>query len=439
MSLPPASFQVQPSAIGGETGVPGDKSISHRAVLLGAIARGRSSVHGISDGADCAATVACIRALGVPIERPACDTLWIEGVGAHGLRAPAGTLDAGNSGTTLRLLTGLLAGQAFDCVLTGDASLRRRPMGRVAEPLCLMGAEVLTTAGCPPVRVRGGRQLSGIHYQLPVPSAQVKSALLLAGLYARGETCIDEIEPARDHTERMLPAFGCAIVRRGRQVCVAGGQQLRACDIDAPGDFSAAAFFIVAASLAGRDTLVIRDVGVNRTRTGLLQALGSMGAEIELLRPRWRGGEPVADISVRPAPLRGIRVPPALVPAMIDELPVLAVAAAAASGCTRITGAGELRLKESDRISVIARGLRALGIGVQEAPDGLSIEGGTLDGGRVDACGDHRAAMAFAVAGAAARGPVEVSDVANVSTSFPGFVASARAIGMRITGGIGGA
>ena len=240
MAAQPDSFHVQPSpAIGGETGVPGDKSISHRAVLLGSIARGRSTVRGFSTGADCAATVACVRALGVAVERRDCGALCIDGVGAHGLCAPAGTLDAGNSGTTLRLLTGLLAGQAFDCVLTGDASLQRRPMERVAEPLCRMGAEVLTTAGCPPLRISGGRRLSGIRYRLPVSSAQVKSALLLAGLYARGETCIDEPVPARDHTERMLPAFGCRIERRSAQVCITGGQELRACDIDVPGDFAA--------------------------------------------------------------------------------------------------------------------------------------------------------------------------------------------------------
>lgn len=390
-------------------------------------------MHGFLEGADCLATLEAMRGLGVTIERTAPASVRIEGVGLRGLSEPSGILDVGNSGTAMRLLAGLLAAQDFDSELTGDESLRRRPMERVAEPLRRMGADVATTGGFPPLRICGGRRLTGIRHCPPVPSAQVKSALLLAGMYAHGETCVEEQAPTRDHTERMLRAFGCAIVCSPDGICVAGRQELTACEVDVPGDFSSAAFFIVAACIAGRGPLTIENVGVNRTRTGLLDALSQMGARIELVHPRRVGGEPVADIRAQPARLHGIAVPAVLVPAMIDEIPALLIAAACANGQTLLTGAAELRHKESDRISVMAEGLRALGVEALETPDGLRVEGGELRGGRVDACSDHRVAMAFAVAGAAARDPVDIYDVANVATSYPEFVAAASAIGMDIT------
>ncbi|MGH8495777.1 MAG: 3-phosphoshikimate 1-carboxyvinyltransferase [Gammaproteobacteria bacterium] len=419
-------------AIGGRMGVPGDKSISHRALMLGAMARGSTRVHGFLEAADCLATRDALRALGVNIEGPADAAVSIEGVGLRGFRKPPGVLDLGNSGTAMRLLAGLLAGQDFDCTLAGDASLCRRPMERVAEPLRRMGADVRTSSGVAPLFIRGGRALSGVHYRMPVASAQVKSALLLAGLNARGETCIEEPAPTRDHTERMLRAFGCSVDCGPRGVCIDGSQALEACDIEVPGDFSSAAFFIVAACIGAGPSLEIENVGVNRTRTGLLEALSQMGADIALLRPRRAGNEPVADIRVKPARLRGISVPPALVPAMIDELPVLLIAAARADGQTLVSGARELRVKESDRIAAMAAGLRALGAAVTETPDGLRIEGGNLRGGSVDACGDHRVAMAFAVAGAVAEEPVEIRGVSCVATSYPGFVTAATEAGIDI-------
>lgn len=414
-------------------GVPGDKSISHRALMLGAIARGSTYIRGFLEAADCLATLEALRALGVRIERTAHDGIRVDGVGLHGLSAPAQPLDVGNSGTAMRLLAGLLAAQAFDSELTGDESLRRRPMERVAEPLRRMGAEVTTAHGLPPLRIQGGRALTGIRHRVPVPSAQVKSALLFAGLYARGATCIDEPVSTRDHTERMLRAFGCAVDRGPSGICIVGGSELEACNFEVPGDFSSAAFFIVAACIAAKEPLVIENVGVNRTRTGLLVALSRMGAVIELLRPRRVGAEPVADIRAEPARLRGISLPISLVPAMIDEFPAFLIAAACADGQTIVSGAGELRHKESDRIAVMAAGLRELGIEVLETPDGLCVEGGALQGGSVNACGDHRVAMAFAVAGAAARESVEVRDVTNVATSYPGFVSAARTIGINIS------
>lgn len=427
---------VQPSGpLRGELRVPGDKSLSHRAIMLAALADGVSRIDGFLEGEDTRATAAIFSAIGVRIEQPAPATRVVHGVGMAGLAAPADVLDCGNSGTGMRLLAGLLAGQRFDSVLTGDASLRQRPMRRIIEPLSAMGARIEAgQGGRPPLRVRGGARLSGIDYQLPVASAQVKSALLLAGLHATGETTIREPRPTRDHTERMLAAFGWPIRFRPGVVRLEGGHRLRATDITVPADFSSAAFFIVAASLVPGSRLLLRAVGLNPRRTGLLVALRLMGADIREHDRRDLGGEPVADLEVHHAPLCGIDVPEALVPDMIDEFPILFIAAAAARGVTRVRGAAELRVKESDRIAVMAKGLAAFGVAVRELPDGADILGGSIGGGEVDSAGDHRVAMSFAVAGALAGGPVVVRDCANVATSFPGFIEAARSAGLGVVG-----
>ncbi|HVI26562.1 MAG TPA: 3-phosphoshikimate 1-carboxyvinyltransferase [Xanthomonadaceae bacterium] len=414
----------------GALGVPGDKSVSHRAVMLAAIADGDSRVDGFLEGEDTRATAAILARLGVEIATPAPGVRLVRGVGLHGLRAPSAPLDCGNAGTGMRLLAGLLAGQRFDSALTGDPSLSRRPMGRVIEPLARMGARIDAEAGLPPLRIHGGQALHGIDYALPVASAQVKSALLLAGLYAHGETRIREPHPTRDYTERMLRAFGWPIAFAAGEARLSGGHRLRATDVVVPADFSSAAFFLVAASVVPGSDLLLRRVGLNPRRTGLLQALRAMGADIVESDPGEQGGEPVADLRVRHAPLRGIEVPPALVPDMIDEFPALFVAAACAQGTTLVRGAAELRVKESDRIAAMAQGLRALGIEVAEMPDGAAIKGGRLRGGMVDSHGDHRIAMAFAVAAQRADGEVRIGDVANVATSFPGFDALARDCGL---------
>ena len=414
----------------GEIEIPGDKSISHRAVMLAALADGTSHVEGFLEGADTRATAAIFARMGVRIEAPSASRRIVHGVGVDGLRAPAGVLDCGNAGTGMRLLSGLLAGQAFDSALAGDASLSRRPMGRVIEPLARMGARIeARDGGLPPLRIHGGRRLHGIDFASPVASAQVKSAVLLAGLYAEGETSVHEPHPTRDYTERMLSAFGADIEFSPGFARLHGGQRLRATAIEVPADFSSAAFFIVAATLVPGSQLRLRAVGLNPRRTGLLAALRAMGADISEERHASHGGEPVADLVVCHAALRGIAVPEVLVADMIDEFPILAVAAACAEGTTVVTGAAELRVKESDRIAAMADGLRTLGIHVETRPDGVLIEGGTLTGGAVASVGDHRVAMAFAVAGQLARGDVAIADVANVATSFPGFDALAAQAG----------
>ena len=414
----------------GEIDIPGDKSISHRAVMLAALADGTSHIDGFLEGADTRATAAIFAQMGVRIEAPSPSRRIVHGVGIDGLRAPAGVLDCGNAGTGMRLLSGLLAGQAFDSVLAGDASLSRRPMGRVIEPLSRMGARIEAEAGgLPPLRIHGERRLHGIAFESPVASAQVKSAVLLASLQAEGETSVREPHPTRDYTERMLSAFGADIEFSPGFARLRGGQRLRAADIAVPADFSSAAFFIVAATLVPGSMLRLRAVGLNPRRTGLLAALRAMGADITEERHASHGGEPVADLVVRHAPLHGIAVPEALVADMIDEFPILAVAAACAQGTTVVSGAAELRVKESDRIAAMADGLRALGGQVETRPDGVRIEGGALRGGTIASLGDHRIAMAFAVAGQLARGDVAIADVANVATSFPGFDALARQAG----------
>ncbi len=427
-------YRVEPGGrLRGCLRVPGDKSISHRAAMLGALAEGDTEVTGFLEGADSLATLAALRALGVEMEGPEQGRLLIHGVGLHGLKAPAGALDLGNSGTSMRLLCGLLAGQGFEVVLTGDASLSRRPMRRVTEPLARMGARIETTAeGTAPLRIHPAGDLHGIHYELPVASAQVKSAVLLAGLYARGETCVSEPAPTRDHSERMLEGLGYPLRRDGARVCLEGGGRLRGTRIDVPADISSAAFFMVGASIAPGSEILLRHVGMNPTRTGVVEILRAMGADIQVLNPRRAGGEPVADLQVRHAPLHGIEIPERLVPLAIDEFPVLFVAAACAEGETLLTGAGELRVKESDRIQVMADGLRALGIEARPREDGIRIRGGRFSGGAVDSHGDHRVAMAFAMAGLVAEGPVRISDCAHVDTSFPGFPELAREAGLDI-------
>lgn len=421
------------SALRGEIAVPGDKSISHRAIMFAALAEGVSQVDGFLEGEDTRATAAIFAAMGVRIETPSASRRIVHGVGLHGLSAPAAALDCGNSGTGMRLLSGLLAGQRFDSVLVGDVSLSQRPMRRVIEPLAAMGARIEAEAGgLPPLRIRGGLPLQGTTYEPPVASAQVKSALLLAGLYANGDTEVREIHPTRDYTERMLAAFGWPIDFAPGRARLSGGHALRATDVHVPADFSSAAFFIVAASVVPGSALRLIGVGLNPRRTGLLDVLRLMGADIREENRREQGGEVVADLLVRHAPLRGIDVPVVHVADMIDEFPALFVAAAAAQGTTTIRGAAELRVKESDRIAVMAAGLRRLGVEVTETPDGAAIEGGGLDGGEVDSAGDHRVAMSFAVAGLTARAPVRILDCANVATSFPGFVKLANASGFAL-------
>lgn len=416
----------------GSVTVPGDKSISHRALMLGAVADGTTRISGFLAGEDTEATLGALVKLGVRVDRPGRTDVVIQGAGADGLRAPGGPLDLGNSGTSARLFAGLLAGQSFDVELRGDASLSRRPMLRVVEPLRRMGAEIsCTEAGTLPMRIHGGRVLHGINYDLPVASAQLKSALLLAGLSAEGATCVREPAVTRDHTERMLAQFGCEVTHAGGQVCVRKCQ-LTACDVQVPGDLSSAAFLIAAATLVPGSDLSIESVGLNPTRDAAISILREMGAAIEVENRRLLGAEPAGDLRVRYAPLRGLRIPSNLVSVAIDEFPMIMVAAAFASGETLLSGAQELRVKESDRIDALQQGLEQLGIRAVARPDGLVVTGGRPGGGRVDSHGDHRIAMAFAVAGLAAGAPVEIHDCANVRTSFPEFTAMLSGLGASI-------
>ncbi len=413
----------------GAVVVPGDKSVSHRAIMLGAIAEGVTRVDGFLEGEDTRATAAIFRQLGVRIEAPGEGVRIVHGVGLHGLRASQELLDCGNAGTAMRLLTGLLAGQAFDSTLVGDGSLSQRPMRRVIDPLAALGARIESDDGRAPLRIKGCQSLRGARIDLTVASAQLKSAVLLAGLYADGETHVTEPHPTRDYTERMLTAFGVPCEFAPGIATIRGGATLFGTEVHVPADFSSAAFFLVAATLIPGSDLVLRQVGLNPRRTGLLHVLRMMGADIVEEAASMRGGEPVCDLRVRHAPLRGIEVPVDHVADMIDEFPVLFVAASCAQGTTIVRGAAELRIKESDRIATMAAGLRALGIRVDEAPDGASIHGGRLHGGTAASHGDHRIAMAFAVAAQVADSEVTIGDVANVATSFPGFDALARGAG----------
>jgi len=419
------------TALQGTLTIPGDKSISHRAIMLAALAEGVSQIDGFLEGEDTRATAAIFAQMGVHIQTPTPMQRIVEGVGLHGLKAPENVLDCGNAGTGMRLLAGLLAGQAFASTLTGDASLCKRPMRRVTVPLAQMGARIDTAAnGTPPLQIYGGQTLHGIHYTLPIASAQVKSALLLAGLYAQGTTSIIEPHPTRDYTEGMLRAFGVDIEFSPGKAQLRGGQSLQATHIVVPADFSSAAFFIVAASIVPGSHIRLPAVGINSRRTGLLHALQLMGADIVLENKTEQGGEPVADIVVRYAQLNGAEIPQHIVPDMIDEFPILFVAAAAANGQTRIQGAAELRVKECDRLAAMATGLRTLGVNVDETPDGATIYGGSILGsGCVESYDDHRIAMAFAVAGQLSNGEVQIKEIANVATSFPNFEQLARAAG----------
>ncbi len=428
------AFRIQAGgSVCGSIRVPGDKSISHRAVMLGSVAEGITQIDGFLEGEDALATLQVFRDMGVVIEGPDRARVKVHGVGLHGLRRPPGPLYLGNSGTAMRLLAGLLAGQDFDVELSGDESLSQRPMNRVADPLRQMAAQIDTGAGgVPPLKISGGRKLRGIDYTMPMASAQVKSCLLLAGLYAEGMTRVTEPAPTRDHTERMLSGFGYEVTREGSVAALRGGGKLTAIDIDVPADISSAAFFMVAAAIAPGSDLTLTHVGINPTRIGVINILRAMGADLSLANERSVGGEPVADIRVRHRPLRGIRIPQDQVPLAIDEFPVLFVAAACAEGETVLTGAEELRVKESDRIQAMADGLQTLGIRTEPTADGIVIQGGSLGSGCVDSLGDHRIAMAFAVAGLRAAGEIRILNCANVATSFPGFADTAQRVGISL-------
>jgi 3-phosphoshikimate 1-carboxyvinyltransferase len=429
-------FEARPiRAVSGTLSVPGDKSISHRALMLSGLADGMSEVTGFLASEDCLASLAAMRALGVHIEQPSATHVLIHGVGMHGLKGAAQPLDMGNAGTAMRLFTGLLSGQEFASQLIGDASLMKRPMERVAKPLREMGADVRTRNGTPPVDIGGGRSLRGIEYHMPVASAQVKSAILLAGLYAAGATTVIAPGICRDHSERMLQSCGARLQSEGLRTTLYPPARLSSQRLNVPGDFSSAAFFIVAGLLgAAKDGLLIQNVGLNPTRTGLLDILRSMGGQIEIRNARESGAEPVADLLVRASALKGVVVPASLVPLAIDEFPVLFIAAACAAGETLITGAEELRVKESDRIAAMSAGFAILGVAHSVLPDGMRIEGRpegfAFDGGEVDSHGDHRVAMALSIASLRAAAPIVIRDVANVATSFPGYVGLARSVGL---------
>jgi 3-phosphoshikimate 1-carboxyvinyltransferase len=420
----------------GALQVPGDKSISHRAVMLGSIAYGTTDISGCLMGEDVRSTIAAFRAMGVAINEHGDGRLSVTGRGFAALTPPAGQLDMGNSGTSIRLLAGLLAGTGFAVTMTGDRSLQSRPMRRVTDPLALMGARINTQdGGTPPLTLVPGSTLHAIRYQLPIASAQVKSAILLAGLHAVGQTCVVEPAPTRDHTERMLRAFGVELEVNSGEISIDGGQDLNATAIVVPGDISSAAFFLVGAAIVEGSEVILKNVGVNPTRTGVIEILRQMGAVITLSNERSTGSEPIADVTVRGAHLTGIDISSDLVPSAIDEFPALFIAAACANGITRLAEAGELRHKESDRIDAMARGLRALGVNLNTTVDGIEIIGSErgFDAGRVAGIGDHRIAMAFAMAGLRAAGPIEITDCAAIATSFPGFVDSARQLGLNIS------
>jgi 3-phosphoshikimate 1-carboxyvinyltransferase len=416
----------------GRIRVPGDKSMSHRSIMLGSIAEGRTTVSGFLEGEDALATLASFRDMGVQITDPDAGELTIDGVGLRGLEPPKQVMDVGNSGTSIRLMMGLLAGQSFDSVLTGDQSLLRRPMARVITPLSQMGALISSHEGCPPLEIQGGRALTGIHYDLPVASAQVKSSVLLAGLFASGRTSLTEPAPTRDHTERMLTGFGYGVACDNGVISLEGGGKLTGADIDIPADISSAAFFMVGASIAPGSDLTLEHVGINPTRDGVITILRAMGADIQIHNERQVGGEPVADLRIRHAPLTGIDIPIEAVPLAIDELPAVLIAAACADGVTVLRGAEELRVKESDRIASMAEGLSQLGIENRVQPDGIEVVGGEMTGGVITTHHDHRIAMSFAMAALRASDRIKVSDCAHVATSFPGFAALAVQTGLRL-------
>lgn len=418
----------------GEFRVPGDKSISHRSIMLGSLAEGVTEVSGFLEGEDSLATLNAFKQMGVKIQGPDNGRVTIHGVGMNGLQAPSAPLDLGNSGTSMRLMSGLLSAQQFASELTGDSSLCSRPMRRVTGPLADMGARIETTAdGTAPLRVTPAEEIKPVQYDMPVASAQVKSCLLLAGLYANGTTCITEPGVTRDHTERMLRGFGYAVRTEDNRICLDGGGKLTATSIDVPADISSATFFMVGASIAEGSDITLQHVGINPTRDGVITILRLMGADITLLNERTVGGEPVADIRVRSARLQGIEIPPEQVPLAIDEFPAIFIAAACAEGTTTLTDAAELRVKESDRIQSMADGLAILGVETEVRPDGIVIRGGNgFNGGHVNGVGDHRISMSFAMAALRASSAITIDDCANVNTSFPGFVELAAAAGLQI-------
>ncbi|MDH5300496.1 MAG: 3-phosphoshikimate 1-carboxyvinyltransferase [Gammaproteobacteria bacterium] len=422
-------------ALKGTVRVASDKSISHRSIMFGSLAEGVTEVYDFLEGEDALATLKAFRDMGVSIEGPKNGRVTIRGVGMHGLKPPKNALDLGNSGTSMRLLSGLLAGQSFDCTLIGDKSLSGRPMRRVTDPLSKMGAKIDSTEkGTAPLRIHGGSKLKGIRYDMPMASAQVKSCLLLAGLYAEGETSVTEPGVTRDHTERMLQGYGYDVKVEGSRVTLQGGGKLVSPGkLQVPADISSSAFFLVGASIAPGSNLLLTDVGINPTRTGVIDILKLMGADLTLENQRMAGGEPIADIRVRSAKLKGINIPEELVPLAIDEFPALFVAAACAEGRTVLTGAEELRVKESDRIQAMADGLVALGVKAKATPDGIIIDGGPISGGEVDSLGDHRIAMSFTMAALRASGDIIINDCANVATSFPNFVSLSREAGLDMT------
>ena len=422
------------SSLSGDLKVPGDKSISHRSIMLGSLANGVTKVTGFLEGEDALSTLKAFQAMGVKIERDG-DNVTIHGVGINGLKKPSAPLDLGNSGTSIRLMSGILAAQAFDCELHGDESLSKRPMGRVINPLTEMGAVIKSNDGKPPLKITGGQKLKGIHYDLPVASAQVKSCVLLAGLYADGDTCVTEPAPTRDHTERMLKGLGYEVNVKNNQMCLTGGGELTATEIQVPSDISSSAFFMVAASIAPKADITLMGVNVNPTRTGVIDILKLMGANLSLMNEREIGGELLADIRIQSAQLKGIHIPEELVPLAIDEFPVMFIAASCAEGETILTGAKELRVKESDRIQVMADGLSILGIDNEVLEDGIKIQGGKFQKPTdiIKSHHDHRISMSFAIASLRCEHTIEIDGVDNVMTSFPSFVELSNTAGMDIT------
>jgi 3-phosphoshikimate 1-carboxyvinyltransferase len=420
----------------GTIKVPGDKSISHRSIMLGSIADGVTKVSGFLEGEDSLATLSAFKDMGVKIERNG-SNVTINGVGKYGLKEPINSLNLGNSGTSIRLMSGLLSAQSFDSELCGDESLSKRPMGRVIEPLRLMGADISGNDSKPPLLIKGGKQLSSIEYTLPVASAQIKSCLLLAGLYSDGKTTIIENGISRDHTERMLKGFGYDVTSSSNTISLMGGGSLKSCDIDVPSDISSAAFFMVAGCISENSSIVLEAVNINPTRTGVIDILRLMGGNLELLNQRLQAGELIADIKVTSSELKGIEIPENLVPLAIDEFPVLFIAASCAKGETVLTGAKELRVKESDRIQVMADGLTALGIDNEVLDDGIRIIGGEFkeQTSSIKSHHDHRISMAFAIASVKSKFNIEIEGVDNVKTSFPNFVELANSIGMKIKEG----
>ena len=430
-----SKFIAKPAnSLSGNLKVPGDKSISHRSIMLGSLANGVTKVTGFLEGEDALSTLKAFQAMGVKIERDG-DNVTIHGVGINGLKKPSAPLDLGNSGTSIRLMSGILAAQAFDCELHGDESLSKRPMGRVINPLTEMGAVIESNDGKPPLKITGGQKLKGIHYDLPVASAQVKSCVLLAGLYADGDTCVTEPAPTRDHTERMLKGLGYEVNVNNNQMCLTGGGELTGTEIQVPSDISSSAFFMVAASIAPKADITLMGVNVNPTRTGVIDILKLMGANLNLMNEREIGGELLADIRIQSAQLKGIHIPEELVPLAIDEFPVMFIAASCAEGETILTGAKELRVKESDRIQVMADGLSILGIDNEVLEDGIKIQGGKFQKPTdiIKSHHDHRISMSFAIASLRCEHTIEIDGVDNVMTSFPSFVELSNTAGMDIT------